>query len=74
MRLRRVFSLGPDARPVPVQLVVQRLGDGWAAMILGAEDRLPEPGELKGMSFLAESAEEAEGVALDFLQGFGRLN
>ncbi len=74
MRLRRLFSLGPDARSVPVHLVVQRLGEGWAAMILRVGDPLPEPGELKGVSFLAESAEEAESVALDYLQGLGRLN
>jgi hypothetical protein len=74
MRLRRLFTIGPEAEAKPVQLLVQPLGAGWAAMILGPEDRLPGPGELGGVSFLADTAEEAEEVALDYLHGLGRLN
>lgn len=74
IRLRRIFALGPRAEPVPVNLLVQPLGQAWAAMILATDAPLPDPGRLRGISFLGDTPDEAEGLALDYLHGLGRLN
>ena len=39
----------------------------WAAMIVGDAERPPEPGELKGLCFFADTAEKAERLAVAYL-------
>lgn len=74
VRIRRIFTLGPAAKAVPVKLFVQPVGEAWGAMILDPDAPLPGPGRLRGVSFLGDTPEEAEGFALDYLHGLGRLN
>ena len=67
MRALRALTLGPDHEPLWVRLYVRAIGEVWAAMIVGDDVPAPGPGELKGMAFFAETAEEAERAAKAYL-------
>ena len=71
MRSRRIPTRGPEGEPLWVCLYVRDTGLTWAAMIVGDAERPPEPGELKGLCFFADTAEEAERLAMAYL-GEGR--
>ncbi len=62
-----LFMLRPYEAPKWARLVVQPIARCWVAMLLNAEESLPEPGTLQGLCFLGESPEEARGQALQFL-------
>ena len=67
MRSRRLLIMGPSDEPMWVRLYVQVVGYRWAAMILAATTAPPAPGELKGTAFFADTAAEAERLALEYL-------
>jgi hypothetical protein len=55
-----------------VRLYVPEVGEAWAAMLVADGVVPPEPGEVKGLSFFADTAEEAEREAKAYLgQGEG---
>ncbi len=54
----------PGGAPLWVRLYVQPLGGHWAAMLVPDVESPPEPGSLKGLTFLADTAKEAERLAL----------
>ena len=64
MRSRRILTRGPAGAPLWVCLYVRDTGLTWGAMIVGDAERPPEPGELKGLCFFADTAEKAEQLAL----------
>jgi hypothetical protein len=66
-RLRYGRTLGPDDEPILVCLYVQPIGDRWAAMIVADGVLPPAPGELKGLTFFGDTAEEAERLAHAYL-------
>ena len=61
---RRILICGPAGEPLWVRLYGQDMGLMWAAMIVADAETPPEPGELKGLFFFADTAEEAERLAL----------
>ena len=63
MPARRILTHGPAGAPRWVRLYVREVELTWAAMIV-ADAEPPEPGELKGLRFFADTAEEAERLAL----------
>jgi len=67
MRSRRIPTRGPEGEPLWVCLYVRDTGLTWAAMIVGDAERPPEPGELKGLCFFADTAEKAERLAVAYL-------
>jgi hypothetical protein len=67
MRSRRLLTLGPAEDPIWVRLYTQQIGDRWAAMLVADGVVPPEPGEVKGLSFFGDTAEEAEWVAKAYL-------
>ena len=69
MRSRRLLTLGPDDEPLWVRLYLQPLGDQWAAMIVADSVAPPNPGELKGTGFYADTPAEAKETALRYLGG-----
>lgn len=68
MPARRLLTLGPDDEPIWVCLYVQRIEDRWAAMLVADEVAPPGPGEVIGLPFLGDTAEEAERVAKEHLR------
>ncbi len=64
MPARRILTRGPEGEPLWVCLYVRDTGLTWAAMIVPDLARPPEPGELKGLCFFADTAKEAERLAL----------
>jgi hypothetical protein len=50
-----------------VCLYVQLLGEQWAALLVADGVAPPGPGELTGLTFFGETAEEAEGMAKAYL-------
>ena len=67
MPARRILTHGPAGEPLWVRPYVQDMGLMWAAMIVADAERPPEPGELKGLCFFADTAEEAERRAVAYL-------
>ncbi len=67
MRTRRLLIHPQERTSSWVQLYMQPVGPRWAAMILPDGAKPPAPGELKGVAFLADSAEAAEWRAIAFL-------
>ncbi len=67
MRSKRLLTLGPAHEPLWVHLYTQQIGDRWAAMLVTDGVVPPGPGELKGLSFFADTVEEAERVAKAYL-------
>ena len=67
MPARRILTHDPAGAPLWGRLYVQDLGLMWAAMIVADAETPPEPGELKGLFFFANTAEEAERLALTAL-------
>ena len=63
----RVLLHGPAGEALSVQLYVQPIGGAWAAMIVTEGESPPEPGTMKGIVFFADTAEEAERLALRHL-------
>jgi hypothetical protein len=57
-----------------VRLYVQDMGLTWAAMIVADVEPPPKPGELKGLCFFADTAEEAERLASAHLGEGGTQN
>ena len=74
MPARRILTHGPAGEPLWVRLYVQDKGLMWAAMIVADAETPPEPGELKGLFFFADTAEEAERLALASLGEGGAKN
>ena len=50
-----------------MRLYVQDMGLTWAAMIVADVEPPPKPGELKGLCFFADTAKEAERLAVAYL-------
>ncbi len=67
MRTRRLLVFGPEGEPLWVRLYVQPIGEQWAALIVADDAPPPEPGHFKGLGFFADTAEEAERLALAYL-------
>ncbi len=67
MRSRRLLTLGPGEDPIWVQLYTQQIGDRWAAMLVADGVVPPGPGEVKDLSFFADTLEEAEREAKAYL-------
>ncbi len=67
MPSRRLLTLGPDDEPIWVHLHIQQIEDRWAVTLVADGVLSPGPGELKGLSFFADTAEEAEQVAKAYL-------
>ncbi len=64
MRTRRILIRGPEGEPQWACLYVRALRVGWAALIVADGESPPEPGSLKGMVFVADTAAEAERLAI----------
>jgi hypothetical protein len=64
MRSRRLLTRGPANEALWVRLHVHEIEDRWAAVIVADDATPPEPGSFKGLSFFADTAEEAERLAL----------
>jgi hypothetical protein len=64
MRTRRILTRGPAGEPQWACLDVRALGAAWAALIVADGESPPEPGSLKGMAFVADTAAEAERLAI----------
>ncbi len=67
MPARRILTHGPGGAPRWVRLYVREVELTWAAMIVADAEMPPEPGELKGLCFFADTAEEAERLAVAYL-------
>ncbi len=67
MPARRILTHGPTGEPRWIRLYVQPFGNTWAAMIVGDEEEPPAPETVKGQVFFAETAEEAERLAVAYL-------
>jgi hypothetical protein len=67
MRVRRILTQGPSDEGLWVRIYVRPLGDRWAAMIVSDDEAPPQPDQLKGLAFFADTADDAEQQALDFL-------
>ena len=67
MRTRRLLDFGPEGERLWLRIYVQPVEPRWAAMILPDGATPPEPGELKGAVFFADSAEAAESRAVAFI-------
>ena len=67
IRAARVRVLSPDSDPRWVWLYMQRIGERWAATILADTAAPPAPGELKGLTFFADTPEEVERLAVEYL-------
>ncbi len=67
MPARRILTRDPAGAPLWVRLYVRDTGLTWAAMIVVDAERPPEPGELKGLCFFADTAKEAERLAVAYL-------
>jgi hypothetical protein len=50
-----------------VRFYVRQIGETWAAMIVADGVLPPAPGELKGLTFFGDTAEETERVAHAYL-------
>ena len=74
MPARRILTYHPAGAPLWVRLCVQDMGLMWAAMLVADAATPPEPGELKGLCFVADTAEEAERLALASLGEDGAQN
>jgi hypothetical protein len=72
--IRRTLIHGPASESLVVQLYVQPVGLTWAAMIVPEGESPPEPGTMKGVVFFADTAEEAERLALRHLGEGGAQN
>ncbi len=55
-----LLAFSPDNEPMWVRLYVHLVGDRWAAMLVADGVVPPAPGEVKGLSFFADTVEEAE--------------
>ncbi len=64
MRTRRILTRGPAGEPQWACLYVRVLGGVWAALLVPDGESPPEPGSLKGMAFVADTAAEAEQLAI----------
>jgi hypothetical protein len=67
MQTQRLLTLGPDNDPLWVGLYIRQIDEVWAAMIVADTVTPPKPGELKGLGFIAETAEEAGQQAKAYL-------
>ncbi len=74
MPARRILTHDPAGAPRWMRLYVREVELTWAAMILADAETPPEPGELKGLCFFADTAEEAERLALVALGEGGAQN
>ena len=74
MPARRILTHGPAGEPLWVRLYVRETELTWAAMIVADAERPPEPGELKGLCFFADTAKEAERLAVAYLGEAGAQN
>ncbi len=63
----RILTLGPDNEPLWVRLYVHKIGDLWAAMLVGDDVSPPDPGTLMGLGFFGETRGEAEDAAKTYL-------
>ncbi len=61
---RRILRYDTEGEPRWVRLYVQEMELTWVAMIVPDAETPPEPGELKGLCFFADTAAEAERLAL----------
>ncbi len=73
MRVRRVFGLDPECKPLPVLLCTAQIEGRWAAMIVAEGEQPPASGQLKGLAFFGMTPEEAERQALAYLEA-GSVN
>ena len=64
MLARRILTHGPAGASSWVRLYGQDMGLMWGAMIVADAETPPEPGELKGLFFFADTAEQADRLAL----------
>ncbi len=67
MSSRRILTLGPNDEPIWVWLYIQQIDDRRAAMLVADDALPPGPGDLKGLAFFGETAEEAEQMAKAYL-------
>jgi hypothetical protein len=65
---RRLLVQGPSGEPQWVRVYVRQVEDRWTAIICSEEEAPPLPGQLKGLAFFGDTAEQAEQQALDYLQ------
>lgn len=63
----RFVTLDAANKPRWVRLYVQSVGDQWVAMLVADGAEPPALGKLKGMGFFAETAAEAEALALRYI-------
>jgi hypothetical protein len=68
MRVRRILTLGPSDEPQWVRVYIGQMGDRWAALICSDDEAPPQSDQLKGIAFFADTAEEAERQAMDYLE------
>ena len=71
---RRILTHGLENEPLWVCLYVRDLGGTWAAMLVPDVESPPEPGGLTGLTFFADTAEEAARLALASLGEGGAQN
>ncbi len=67
MTSTRLLTLNPDHEPLWVRLYVHEVGEAWAAMLVAERVVPPGPGVVKGISFFADTLEEAERVTKAYL-------
>lgn len=73
-RSLHLLTLGPSDEPRWVRLVVHPIGDVWTAMLVGADEPLPDPDSLTGLCFFGRTPDEARGEALNYLGYTGSMN
>ena len=64
---QRLLTVGPDDEPLWVRLYVHRLGDRWAALLVGEDVAPSEPGTVTGLTFFGVMPEGAEREAKAYL-------
>jgi len=65
--MRRLFTVSPDNEPLWVRLYGQPYADHWAAMLVGDDVSLPDPGTVTGLTFFGATPEDAEREAKAYL-------
>ncbi len=60
MRIRRLLVQGPSDEAQWVKVYVRQFEERWAAILCSDEEAPPQPDQLKGLAFFADTAEQAE--------------
>jgi len=67
MRTRQMLTHAPKDGPLWVRLYVHPIEEKWAGIVVADRESPPEPDSLKGLAFFADTAEEAERLAVAYL-------